>query len=154
MDPNTEAAVICVGALISLCSSLALASFLFGLCSMPSFDCSGCCNSSDDDDSDWCLVLALRWFFYKYCCCCCQGMRLQDWLKEDLRKLELSSKFGPHCCQAALQHVVVPPHGTPVKCSKKATRCGECGQALACENHEEWKERTVCECAAKKESPE
>lgn len=150
MDTNTEAAIICVSALASLGSSLILAAALFGLCSMPRLACPSCAGSADD----WCLTLALRWFFYKYCCCCCGSQsRLQDWLKEDLRKLEVSSKFGPHCCQAALQHVVVPDHVAPVKCVKKATKCEECGQPLVCEKHEEWKEKTACECV-KEASPE
>lgn len=150
MDTNTEAAIICVSALASLGSSLILAAALFGLCSMPRLECPSCTGD------DWCLTLALRWFFYKYCCCCCCGSRgrLQDWLKEDLRKLEVSSKFGPHCCQAALQHVVVPDHVAPVKCVKKTIiKCEECGQPVVCEKHEEWKEKTVCECV-KEASPE
>lgn len=156
MDPNSEAAIICVGALVSLASSLTLASALFGLCHMPSLECPCSCSTSnsDDNDSEWCLILALRWFFYKYCCCCCRRHRLQDWLKEDLRKLEVSSKFGPYCCQAALQHVVVPEHVAPLKCSsKKLAKCKECGQTLVCERHEEWKDKTVCECV-KELSPE
>lgn len=147
MDTNSEAAIICIGALASLASSLVLASALFGLCSLPSIECPSCCSSAgDEQDEDWCLVLAVRWFFFKFCCCCGSPRRLQDWLKEDLRKLEVSSKFGPYCCQAALQHVVVPEHVNPPKCSKKGTKCEECNQPLVCEKHEEWKDKTVCDC--------
>lgn len=152
MDSNTEGAIICIGALVSLSSSLFLAAALFGICSLPRFEWPSCCSDSPDSSesgaSDWCLILAARWFFYKYCgfCCCCNGSKLQDWLKEDLRKLEVTNKFGPHCCQAALQHVVVPEHVAPIKCSKKGTKCEECNQPLVCEKHEEWKEKTICDC--------
>jgi hypothetical protein len=157
MDSNTEAAIICVSALASLGSSLILAAILFGLCSMPSVEMPSCCNrgGGGEEEDDWCLTLALRWFCYKYCCCCCGSRnRVQDWLKEDLRKLEVSSKFGPYCCQAALQHVMVPENVNPVKCSKKAVvLCDECGERVVCEKHEEWKQKTVCECI-KEMSPE
>lgn len=158
MDTNTEAAIICVGALLSLSSSLLLAAGLFGMCSFPRLQwpdwCCLAAASEDEGESEpWCLTLAIRWFCYKYCCCCGSRLKIQEWMQEDLRKLEVSRKFGPYCCQAALQHVVVPEHLKPMKCSKKGIKCEDCGEPLVCDRHEEWKEKTACEC--KKElSPE
>jgi hypothetical protein len=155
MDVNTEAAIICVSALMSLFSSLLLAGFLFGFIpriEWPSCNC--CADDNNDDSGTGCIILMLRWFCYKYCCCCRSRYRFQDWLKEDLRKLEISDKFGPFCCQAAIQHVVTPEHLSPTKCSKTViVKCQECNQSLVCKTHEEWKDKTVCECV-KKMSPE
>lgn len=89
MDVNTEAAIICVGILVSLLSSVTLAACLFGF--FPKLWQS---DSADDGGGEpWCCSLAARWAWYRLCCCCRRGLRAREWLKGDLERLENSEKL-------------------------------------------------------------
>lgn len=97
MDPNVEAAILCVGVLVSLTLVFTLVGILFGAC--PS--CEGCgslCRADPDEKNDldrepWCCTLAIRWMCYKCCCCCGSGLRVREWLKEDLQRMAKSEKL-------------------------------------------------------------
>lgn len=92
MDPNVEAAILCVGVLVSLTSVLALAGILFGACPL----CEGHADPDEKNNKDrepWCCTLLVRWMCYKCCCCCGSGLQVREWLKEDLQRMVNSEKL-------------------------------------------------------------
>ena len=106
MDPNVEGAILCAGVVVSLASTMGLAAALFGAC--PSCSTDTCCRACrlDPDEEDkrrkgilspdeepWCCTLALRWMCYKCCCCCGNGLRLREWIQDDLKRMENAEKL-------------------------------------------------------------
>lgn len=72
-------------------------------------------------------------------------------------KVDLSWSYylGPHGCQAGMQHTkldVDKPLGGDgiITCSQEHTKCDKCKRRLACRAHEQWIEKTICECQKNK----